>query len=71
MNVDTGMSRQTLSDVVILTNSPIEDTQWAYLLGIRDFVLSKKDYIMTQVGNPDGADKPNKKVRSPQLKPSS
>jgi fructose-bisphosphate aldolase, class II len=38
------------------------DTQWAYLTGIRDFVLNKKDYIMTQVGNPEGQDKPNKKV---------
>jgi fructose-bisphosphate aldolase class II len=37
------------------------DTQWAYLTGIRDFVLNKKDYLMTQVGNPEGADKPNKK----------
>jgi hypothetical protein len=38
------------------------DTQWAYLVGIRDFVLNKKDYILTQVGNPEGEDKPNKKV---------
>ena len=39
------------------------DTQFAYLKGIRDFVLNKKDYLMTQVGNPEGPDKPNKKVR--------
>lgn len=38
------------------------DTQFAYLAGIRDFVLTKKDYLLTQVGNPEGADKPNKKV---------
>jgi fructose-bisphosphate aldolase, class II len=24
--------------------------------------MKKKDYLQTQVGNPDGADKPNKKV---------
>ena len=36
------------------------DLQYAYLTGIRDYVLKKKDYIMTQVGNPDGEDKPNK-----------
>ena len=29
---------------------------------VQDFVLKKKDYLLTQVGNPDGADKPNKKV---------
>jgi fructose-bisphosphate aldolase class II len=40
------------------------DTQFAYLAGIRDFVLNKKDYLLTQVGNPEGADKPNKKVCS-------
>ena len=28
--------------------------------GIRDYVLNKKDYLMKQVGNPDGDDKPNK-----------
>lgn len=43
------------------------DLQWAYLTGIRDFVLNKKDYIMTQVGNPDGADKPNKKYFDPRV----
>jgi len=43
------------------------DTQWAYLLGIRDFVLKKKDYLMTQVGNPEGEDKPNKKYYDPRV----
>ena len=43
------------------------DTQFAYLTGIRDFVLSKKDYLMAQVGNPDGADKPNKKNYDPRV----
>ena len=28
----------------------------------QDFITKKKDYLQTQVGNPDGADKPNKKV---------
>lgn len=43
------------------------DTQWAYLCGVRDFILKKKDYLMTQVGNPDGADKPNKKQYDPRV----
>ncbi|EIW81920.1 fructose 1,6-bisphosphate aldolase [Coniophora puteana RWD-64-598 SS2] len=43
------------------------DTQFAYLQGIRDFVLNKKDYLMTQVGNPEGADKPNKKHYDPRV----
>ncbi|KAH9848293.1 fructose-bisphosphate aldolase [Lenzites betulinus] len=43
------------------------DTQFSYLAGIRDFVLGKKDYLLTQVGNPEGADKPNKKYYDPRV----
>jgi len=43
------------------------DTQFAYLAGIRDFVLSKADYLKTQVGNPEGEDKPNKKYYDPRI----
>ncbi|KAI0058370.1 fructose-bisphosphate aldolase [Artomyces pyxidatus] len=43
------------------------DTQFAYLSGIRDFVLTKKDYLLSQVGNPEGADKPNKKFYDPRV----
>jgi len=38
------------------------DLQYAYTEGIRDYMVGKKDYLSSQVGNPDGADKPNKKV---------
>ncbi len=37
------------------------DLQWAYTEGIRDYMWNKKDYVSTQVGNPEGEDKPNKK----------
>lgn len=43
------------------------DTQFAYLAGIRDFVLGKADYLKTQVGNPEGEDKPNKKYYDPRV----
>ncbi|KAH3662297.1 hypothetical protein OGAPHI_005547 [Ogataea philodendri] len=43
------------------------DCQYAYLTGIRDYVLNKKDYLMSMVGNPDGADKPNKKYFDPRV----
>lgn len=43
------------------------DTQWAYLTGIRDFIQNKKDYLQSQVGNPDGPDKPNKKQYDPRV----
>lgn len=43
------------------------DMQYAYTEGIRDYMLSKKEYVNTQVGNPDGADKPNKKYYDPRV----
>ncbi|SCU85344.1 LAMI_0C10924g1_1 [Lachancea mirantina] len=43
------------------------DCQYAYLEGIRDYVLNKKDYIMSMVGNPTGADAPNKKYFDPRV----
>ncbi|KIJ70618.1 hypothetical protein HYDPIDRAFT_77371 [Hydnomerulius pinastri MD-312] len=44
-----------------------EHTQFAYLVGIRDFVEKKKDYLNAQVGNPEGPDKPNKKYYDPRV----
>lgn len=43
------------------------DLQYAYLTGIRDFVLKNKDYLMSQVGSPAGEDKPNKKYFDPRV----
>lgn len=41
------------------------DMQFAYTEGIRDYVVSKIDYLKTQIGSPDGADSPNKKHYDP------
>lgn len=43
------------------------DTQWAYLEGFRNYFTDKKDYVATQVGNPEGKDKPNKKYYDPRV----
>ncbi|THH03823.1 hypothetical protein EW145_g5978 [Phellinidium pouzarii] len=43
------------------------DTQFAYLSGIRNFVQSKAGYLQSQVGNPEGPDKPNKKYYDPRV----
>lgn len=37
------------------------DTQWSYWEGIKEFEGKYHDYLQTQIGNPEGADKPNKK----------
>jgi len=41
------------------------DTQWAYWAGILNFYKSKEGYLQGQIGNPDGADKPNKSNYDP------
>ncbi|KAK1769043.1 fructose-bisphosphate aldolase 1 [Phialemonium atrogriseum] len=43
------------------------DLQWAYTVGIRDYMTANIDYLKTQVGNPEGADKPNKKKYDPRV----
>jgi fructose-bisphosphate aldolase class II len=35
--------------------------------GIRDYVESKSGYLQAQIGNPDGADTPNKKFYDPRV----
>ncbi|MDZ4749981.1 MAG: class II fructose-bisphosphate aldolase [Flavobacteriales bacterium] len=43
------------------------DMQYAFLVGIRDYMASKSGYLQAQIGNPDGADKPNKKYYDPRV----
>jgi fructose-bisphosphate aldolase class II len=43
------------------------DLQWAYWDGIRQFAADKFGYLQTQIGNPEGADKPNKKYYDPRV----
>lgn len=37
------------------------------MIGMRDYFKSKAAYLETQVGNPEGADKPNKKYYDPRV----
>ena len=41
------------------------DLQFAFTEGIRDYMNDKIDYLKTQIGNPEGADQPNKKHYDP------
>lgn len=41
------------------------DMQWAFWEGIKDYYEKKKDFLQTQLGNPEGADKPNKSHYDP------
>jgi fructose-bisphosphate aldolase class II len=43
------------------------DLQYAFLSGVRDYIQEKRDYLQAQIGNPDGADQPNKKFYDPRV----
>lgn len=43
------------------------DLQFAFMEGIRDYFGSKSEYLKAQIGNPEGADKPNKKIYDPRV----
>ncbi len=41
------------------------DTQWAFWNGVRKYEAKYKDYLQSQIGNPQGEDKPNKSYYDP------
>lgn len=43
------------------------DMQWAFWDGIKNYYESKKGYLQSQIGNPEGDDKPNKKFYDPRV----
>ncbi|CAK7200660.1 Fructose-bisphosphate aldolase 1 [Sporothrix eucalyptigena] len=64
----SGSSAQDYADSIRFGTVKVNldtDLQWAYLSGVRNYVMGKKDYLATQVGNPEGSDKSNKKYYHP------
>jgi fructose-bisphosphate aldolase class II len=43
------------------------DMQWAFWDGIRQFEAKNRPFLQGQIGNPDGAEKPNKKFYDPRV----
>jgi fructose-bisphosphate aldolase, class II len=43
------------------------DLQWAFWEGILKYYKDKEGYLQTQLGNPEGADNPNKKFYDPRV----
>ncbi len=41
------------------------DTQWAFWEGTKKYIETYHDYLQSQIGNPDGEDKPNKGYYDP------
>ena len=38
------------------------DTQWLSGYGVREYEAKNRAYLQGQIGNPEGDDKPNKKI---------
>ncbi len=56
--------REAISYGVIKMNIDT-DTQWAMWDGVRAYEIEYRDYLQSQIGNPEGEDKPNKKYYDP------
>ncbi len=56
--------REAISYGVIKMNIDT-DTQWAFWDGVRQYEVKNRDYLQSQIGNPDGEDKPNKGYYDP------
>ena len=71
MFVTQGLSKFQQADIETAVKNGVvkmnvdTDTQWAYWSGLLDFYKAKEGYLQGQIGNPDGADKPNKKFYDP------
>jgi fructose-bisphosphate aldolase class II len=61
-----GEIREAISYGVVKMNIDT-DTQWAYWDGVRQFEAKNHAYLQGQIGNPEGADKPNKKFYDPRV----
>lgn len=58
--------RETIEYGVIKMNLDT-DMQWAFWEGIKNFYVEKSAYLQGQLGNPEGADAPNKKYYDPRV----
>jgi fructose-bisphosphate aldolase class II len=58
--------REAISYGVIKMNIDT-DLQFAYTEGARDYMVNNIEYLKTQIGNPEGEEKPNKKFYDPRV----
>jgi fructose-bisphosphate aldolase class II len=56
--------REAISYGVVKMNIDT-DLQFAFTEGVRNYILAKVAYLKSQIGNPEGEDKPNKKYYDP------
>ncbi len=66
----SGSSREEIREAIsygVIKMNIDTDTQWAFWDGVHKFYLNKKDFLQSQIGNPEGDDKPNKKFYDPRV----
>ncbi len=64
----SGSSREEIREAVeygAIKMNIDTDMQWAYWDGVRQYEKQYHDYLQSQIGNPEGDDKPNKKYYDP------
>jgi fructose-bisphosphate aldolase class II len=66
----SGSSRDEITEAVsygVVKMNVDTDTQWAFLSPIKKYMDDNDPYLKSQLGNPEGADKPNKKYIDPRV----
>jgi fructose-bisphosphate aldolase class II len=66
----SGSSREEIREAIsygVIKMNIDTDTQWAFWDGVRKYEAANHDYLQGQIGNPEGADKPNKKKYDPRV----
>jgi fructose-bisphosphate aldolase, class II len=66
----SGSSRKDIRDAIkygAIKMNIDTDMQWAFTEGVRNYMTAKSAYLQSQIGNPDGDDKPNKKYYDPRV----
>jgi fructose-bisphosphate aldolase class II len=66
----SGSSREEIREAIgygVVKMNIDTDTQWAFWDGVRRYEQAHHDYLQGQIGNPEGEDKPNKKMYDPRV----
>ncbi|QHI68948.1 class II fructose-bisphosphate aldolase [Tichowtungia aerotolerans] len=66
----SGSSQEEITEAIsygVIKMNIDTDTQWATWSGVLNFYKENEGYLQGQLGNPEGADKPNKKFYDPRV----
>ena len=64
----SGSSREEIREAVgygVIKMNIDTDTQWSFWEGVKEYESKNHGYLQGQIGNPEGAEKPNKKYYDP------